>query len=259
MKTESVYVLAILFFSACASSPTAPLEAPLFVSHQKVELLKRYDGINGTLEVLRDRRLTTDAIARLEQHDPDNNPSRDSEYSKTSLRKARLELKTPDGRVLSSIELEKPYAALGAVAIDPHYRAVLVTQDFGIGMGSYNGPITKIIDVSHGTLAWSKARSRSKDSEITLMRSLKSAWNLTPAPVGQDILEVSCRPEGDASRFITTYSRYHYDGAKWTVSSRRKRGFWEADDGNQQLGATLPEATKFPPPLKLRMGATSKK
>jgi hypothetical protein len=102
------------------------------------------------------------------------------------------------------------------------------------------------MSVSRGTLAWANARSRSKISEITLMRSLKSAWNLTNVLDGQDILSVSCRPDDDTGRFSTTYSRYHYNGTQWLVSSRRERHFWEADDGDQQLGITLPETTKFP-------------
>jgi hypothetical protein len=153
MKTNLIYALVLFFISACASSPSNQTDVVPFVSHQKLSLSQASDGRDGTLEVLRDRRLTTDDINRLEQHDPDNDPSHDSEYSDTSLKKARLELKAEDGHVVSSMELEKPYAKLDAVPISPHHRAILVTQDFSIGMGSYNGPITKVIDVSRGLVS----------------------------------------------------------------------------------------------------------
>lgn len=105
-------------------------------------------------------------------------------------------------------------------------------------MGSYNGPVTFLVEVSDGHLTWLDAKDHAtgKSERITLMRSLKSAWQFVPASQGggQDILQAVCRPtpaavRSDAVRFVTTYRRYFFDGQSWIRLARAVDGLTEFD------------------------------
>jgi hypothetical protein len=111
-----------------------------------------------------------------------------------------VRLLSKNGKELSRLYLDKFFASIETEKINNHgKRMILITQDFGIGMGSYNGPLTKILKIEKNKISWTKAyNSKSKKSEsISLMRSLKTAWNFGPKNrLGEvDILKVSCRPD----------------------------------------------------------------
>lgn len=232
--------------AACASAPRTDI--PASVVHQSLALTQAIDGVDGSLEVLRDSRLTDSDIKALQEHDPDTSPELSPRFKNAPMQPARLVLKVHDGHSVQSVQLAQPYATLEAAQIRTNKRTILVTQDFGIGMGSYNGPITHILNVAPGKMTWAKARSSDgKKTQIALMRSLKSAWNFVSTPAGQDILAINCRPDENPDKFTTTFSRYHPNEDDWTVSFRKENILWEAEDGDQQLGYELPDSRKFPP------------
>lgn len=242
---------------ACASSPATP--GADFVIHQAITLTRQYEGIEGRLEIVRDQRLKDSDIKGIQERDLDAPLESSSRFKSNPLNMARLLLKSQDGHVQQSIVLDKPVADLKAVDLQNHERVILVTQDFSVGMGSYNGPITQILDIAGSSMSWataceSKTNCKNK-KKISLMRSLKTAWNFAPSKNGKskDILEVSCRPDeflGPTGQpaFVTRFSRYHKVDGNWVASSRSERKLWEAEDNGhgEMLGYVLPDLKKFP-------------
>ena len=247
MRSMWLHTGMILIVSSCASVPKP--NSSDFAVHQTLVLAQKSDGIDGSLEILRDQRLTELDIKALQEHDPDTSPENSTRFKNNPLKPARLLLKSNDGQVLQSLHLEKPYATLEIAETGANKHAILVTQDFGIGMGSYNGPITKILDVTSDSMTWAKARQRHDGGAIpiSLMRSLKSAWNFISTSEGKDILAVNSRPdEGSMEKFTTVFSRYHHDKSGWIVLTRSEGLLWEAEDGDHRLGYALPDQKKFP-------------
>jgi hypothetical protein len=123
------------------------------------------------------------------------------------------------GTVVEPQELERPLARLERTHLYADDRATyLVTVDYSAGFGSYNGPITFLLEVTAGRLNWLKAtEEKTGGSErISLMQSPKTVWKIVPGArgSGRDILEAACRPElPDGSQpgevaFRLSYVRY---------------------------------------------------
>jgi hypothetical protein len=218
------------------------------VIHQKLALTLKSDGIDGSLEVLRDGRLTASDIKAMQEHDPDAAPENAPRFKSDPLKPATLSLKSLDGRLVQSLTLEKPYASIEAIEIAKGKRIILLTQDYSVGMGSYNGPITRILETTPRSMRWVRAHNAvtGKEDMISLMRSLKTAWNFSRSGAATDILAVSCRPSDSMDKFKTTFSRYHHNGQGWILRTRSEGGLWEAEDGDQRLGYALPSLKKFP-------------
>jgi len=215
-----------------------------YILHQSLTLAEKEDGINGKLQLLRDRRLTNDDIAILQQHDPESALA----LKVNSFHPSVIRLVNSRNKIVKKISLEKLYANIETKKIkkDSH-RIILITQDFGIGMGSYNGPITKILVIGPRKMSWAVARNLQTGhlELITLMRSLKTAWDFSAEKNDEkDILKVSCRFDENAKKsgFTTTYSRYHYLKNKWVLKKRSEDLLWEdeSEDGK------LPSVELFP-------------
>ncbi len=222
-----------------------------FIVHQKISLTQKSDGFDGVLEILRDSRVTDSDIKLMQMHDPDLDLSKKSKFKSTPLKSAVVRLASRNGQVIQSLNLENPYASLESITtVEPGKRTLLLTEDFGIGMGSYSGPITRILAITSRSIKWATAKNQKTGEEIqiSLMRSLKTAWNFAPSVngSGKDILKVSCRPDEAVTKFITTFSRYHRDKHGWTFATRTENLMWEADDSDQGLGYSLPEFKMFP-------------
>ena len=120
--------------------------------------------------------------------------------------RAVLELRGPSG-VLASLPLDAPLARLIPEPLVP--GTWMVEADLSAGMGSYNGPVATIIDVTD-TLRFATINGE----PVRLMTSLKTAWRRD----GADLLLVACRPtEAD---MITTFTRYHLGKRGWTRRAR---------------------------------------
>lgn len=252
-----LFVSVTLGTFASASSPATP--GADFVVHQAITLTRQYEGIEGRLEIVRDQRLKDSDIKAIQERDLDTSFENSPRFKSDPLNMARLLLKSQDGHLLQSIVLDKPYAALEAVDVQNNERVILVTQDFSVGLGSYNGPITQILNIEGSAMSWATACEHETNcknkKKISLMRSLKTAWNFASSKNGKskDILEVSCRPSDFLDPlgqpvFVTKFSRYHKVDGNWVVASRSEKKFWEAEDNGrgEMLGYALPDLKKFP-------------
>lgn len=222
-----------------------------FVVHNKVILNKELDGFDGTIEILWDKRLTDEDIKKLHGNDPSIDLLHSQLFKDTPLKQSIIRVKSNEGAIQVTT-LEKPIASIELISIgQPHKRIALITQDFSIGMGSYNGPITQILEINSGSIGWARAHNlqTGKQNTVFLMRSLKTAWNFILNRNKKDILKVSCRPENlKSNSFVTTFSRYHYNdkGKGWLLAEKSEHGCWESDDSEQRLGYVLPDQKKFP-------------
>lgn len=221
-----------------------------FVIHRKLGLTKEADGFAGSLEVLRDKRLTDADLKDIQEHDPDSDPTDGPRFKAVPMKAAVVRLKSETGQLIQSLALEKPVADLEAKNIGmKNKRIFLVTQDFGMGMGSYNGPITRILEVTPKSAAWVEALDRrsGKKSRISLMRSLKSGWNFTPAKKEgvEEILEARCYPNETLEGFTTSFSRYHYGRQGWTRLTSTEPRLWESEGGDGGLRYSLPALKSF--------------
>ena len=160
------------------------------------------------------------------------------------LQNAVLRLLDNHSRLIQEMKLEREQARIHTEQLIPGHRTILVTTELSAGFGSYSGPSTEMIDISHGKIDVVSARD-SKSGRLTpiyLASTLKTAWELVPStrlgPL-KDILEIACRPNDDASKFYVTYTRYFWNGSEWVESSRRVLGFWEAD-------SKFPPTERFP-------------
>ncbi len=147
---------------------------------------------------------------------------------------AKIEIRTSAGKLVATRALEVPLAKLEEWSPDgkPN-RGYLLTQDFSIGMGSYNGPGTSLIQIVgasfHDVTALNAATQ--KEEPIHLAKTLKQDWRFTSGRNGNEILAVSCHPEfgGKGDSFVVDYTRYFFNRTRWIKYMRQENGFWESD------------------------------
>ena len=225
-------------------------QQPILSVRQSVELTSTSDGFAGRLELLEDARLTDDLDKvlwcsggpemALDEKDPHYR-----QLTTVPLQNALLRLKDQHGNKIQEMELEREQARIRAESLHPGHHTFFVTTDLSSGFGSYSGPLTQLLDVSHGRLYVVNARDAKSAAlePIHLASTLKTAWKISSVNGGsteqKDILEIACRPNADASVFYVTYTRYHWNGKEWINFTRRTRGFWETDDA-------FPSPDKFP-------------
>ena len=128
-----------------------------YTSHQKISLTQKEDGVVGVLEILRDVRLTALDIKSLEVHDADFSLSDSKRFKSIPMKSAVIRFTTDRQQEAQVLDLEKPLASIEAVSIENDKRIFFLTQDFGIGMGSYNGPLTEILEITPHGLVWAEA------------------------------------------------------------------------------------------------------
>ena len=229
---------------------SAIAQKPNLVVKQSIEFSSSSDGFAGRLELLEDARLTGDLEKvlwgsggpemALDEKDP-----RYQQLTTVPLRNAALRLKDQNGNEIQEMKLEREQARLRVESLHLGHRTILVTTDLSAGFGSYSGPLTELLDVSHGRIDIVNARdAKSGATEpIHVASTLKTAWRISPVPgssgAQKDILEIACRPNPDASVFYVTYRRYHWNGKEWINFARRARGFWEGEK-------SFPSTDKFP-------------
>ena len=142
---------------------------------------------------------------------------------------ATLELVGGGGQVLDRLVLAAPLAKLDPEPVrgapNPTY---LVSADLTVEAGSYNGPLTLPIQIVRDHLVPAVARSGTQRTEpIRLPQTGKSAWKRFFIRHGEELLLVSCQPEGQG--FETLYRRYFLFRQQWRVKVRTRDGFWESD------------------------------
>jgi len=243
MIVTALMVFGIFTFALGAGVPDP---SPGYRIFQTISLTIETDGMNGTLQLLQDERITDELRDNMHGSDDGMYCYEDAlgafceSIRTTPLKPTLVRLVDGVGRVVDSRTFKRE---LGSMEVRKLYgrrpRAFSVTVDFGIGWGSYAGDITYFFDLKGGRLRWLTARGRTGgvQIEVTAMTSLKTSWQLVRSGGGggQDILEIACRPKFSPGRadedvaFELIFRRFHFHGGGWIISERRTPGFWEDD------------------------------
>jgi hypothetical protein len=241
------FVRYVILAIACCVFVQAQLHD--FEITQTLPLSKAPNGVQGTLQILTDSRLSKElqnqmwGIGDWSFVLPEGDARR-AEFEGSPPRNGEIRIVTDTGRVLQTISLEQPLAR----ATEAHLRAgrtsFLIAVDYSIGFGSYAGVTTFPLDVADGKFQWAEATSvdTHEIEQIRLPDTLKSAWKLVPFHGNQDILMALCRPakvQVPGREFVLRYIRYRFDGKQWLKYERQKNGFWEADE-------SFPPLSSFP-------------
>jgi len=130
-------------------------------------------------------------------------------------------------RILYSERLGRESARLDRVFLyqDRSKPTFIVTRDYSIGWGSYNGPISYFLEVSSSGIRYILPHG--------LMTSLKTAWAIVPTSTAAEILSKKCRPDF-ANRdsgpmvFKVIHERFFFQDGSWQTTLREQSGFWES-------------------------------
>jgi hypothetical protein len=242
-KMAYLCLLAALF--AAQSGAGLAMEGQYLVA-QEFSLRQKENGIDGTLRLSLDKRLTPKVQGELWGHGewsfvfpPGSRLYRD--FLSLAPAKARLSIADHTGKIIAQRDLDRPLARLERW--DPVARGnslFLLAQDYSQGLGSYSGPVTTLLMVSDSAFHEVKALNTESHQweQIRLMKSLKSGWRIAQSGPKPEILSVSCHPKG-VSHFVVDYTTYMFEGSTWVERKREKDGFWESDD-------PFPKRSAFP-------------
>lgn len=142
---------------------------------------------------------------------------------------ARLELRGCGGQLLDSLKFDAALARLNHTPLRgtavPTY---LLTLDLTAESGSYNGPLTLLIEVGQHRLQQATASNTNQQSEpVQLALTGKAAWQQVTRHNVDQFLSVSCQPQKNG--FMVSYRRYSPSRHGWQVRTRTQPGFWESD------------------------------
>jgi hypothetical protein len=241
-----VYRLCLILMAALVVCAHAQ-ESDLAVS-QTLRLTTATNGIDGTLQVLTDPRLTDKlkremwGVGDWSFVLPDGDPQR-VVFERHPPRSAELRIVTNANQVLESTFLDRPLVRVTEAHVMGDKTSFLVKVDYSVGFGSYAGVTTLLVDVTAGRFSWAEVTDidTKQVERIRLPETLKSAWKLVPSRNNKDILRVYCRtPKVQvANEFVVGYVRYRFDGKQWIKYERQEEGCWESDQ-------PFPPLSKFP-------------
>jgi hypothetical protein len=243
MYRKALTGLALLMALSAIAASSGDAQKPGYAAVEKLALHRAANGVDGTLELLLDMRLTESVRKELwGKGDWSFVFPHDSqlykEFSALAPAKSKLTIRNKEGRLVADRELDTPLAKLETWnASSEANQLFLLTEDRTPGMGSYNGPGATLLQVSDAAIHDVKALNTESHQEepIRLVKSLKSDWHRKSAT---EILSVSCRPKDDRN-FVIDYVRYSFDGTRWLEYKRETDGFWESDEA-------FPEGSSFP-------------
>ena len=227
---------------ARADEPALPAGYAL---HRSLPLDQATNGIDGSLQILEDSRIgpklradmwgqTTDLDLILAANDPLR-----AAVAKSPLKGAHLRLVDATGKVLADQAFDVPLADLDRQQLHDGAPTFLVTSDHSIGIGSYAGLETRLVDVDHAELAPETLPGRE-----ALGSSLKNAWKIADDPtpgadgkpgIGKEIQVVACHPNYDNpawaehQEFVVDLVTYRFAAGAWHDSTHSAVGFWESD------------------------------
>jgi len=238
-RVLGLFGIVLALGAAAAPAEVKPAIPAGYAVYQTTALNPRESGVAGVLQILQDERVTSkyrDGWGSSREPDtvlPEGDPLLKS-IAGTPLRNGRLRLVGDDGQVIADEPFEVPLGKLEtAFLYGGEFPTYLVTVDYGIGFGSYNGPATMLAEVRGGRLVFVQAVG-DKDP-IRLAETLKHGWRFVDAAKGRgkEIEEIDCHPNfdnpkwEDRSEFVVIYTTYRFDGRHWRASSRQTIGFWE--------------------------------
>lgn len=215
---------------------------------QTLRLTTATNGVDGTLQVLTDRRLTDELQRQMWGVGdwsfvlPEGNPQRVI-FERNPPHNAELRIVTNTNEVLESTVLERPLIRVTEARVLGDKASFLVKVDYSVGFGSYAGITTFLLDVIYARLKWAEVTDidTRQVERIRLPDTLKSSWKLVPFRGNNDILRVYCRPPKvqAGNEFVVGYVRYRFDGKQWVKYERQQEGFWESDH-------PFPPRSRFP-------------
>ena len=214
MKTVAC-VVGTLICHLVASTGVAAHIAPAPVQYRvktRVPLHRDLDGIDGSVELLIDERITSEIEAA--PYEVDRDEELQKKFAVDPLRLAQLRTLDSLERVVETRTLKQPVAALEAVSLyGTSRRSFLVTEDYSSGFGSYSGPATQVMEMTGGRwrVVQAKDAATGKLEALSVAKTGKTAWKLAPYGEATDILEVICLPDlahptGDSMLFVTRVS-----------------------------------------------------
>jgi hypothetical protein len=167
-----------------------------------------------------------------------DNPA--SPFKRDPARNAILRIVDRGGRVAGQKRFDKPLAAMEEAYLYGDDRVTYpISVDYSVGMGSYSGPATSLVEVAGGKLKWLEAvdQATGRREPIEVASTLKTAWKITDAPRGtaRDILQAACRPDWSAPLsgemdFFLIHTRYSFDGKQWVKLERHQKGYAEREE-----------------------------
>ncbi len=238
-QSEKAWSIREAPFSIADLSETGGLELTGYKVYQGLKLTNYSNGIDGSILVLIDERINgltggmlKDAYSGAETLHLQLDPTIWS-LEPGEVRQALLLVVDRELRTLYHEQLGRESARLDRVYLYPDRSkpTFIVTRDYSIGWGSYNGPISYFLEVSaNAGIRYVLTHG--------LMTSLKTAWVIVASDQGPaEILSKKCRPNFAASspnenlKFQVIYERFHLDGSSWQPMLVEEDGFWEADRG----------------------------
>lgn len=152
---------------------------------------------------------------------------------------ASVELVACDGRLLDRYALEAPLARIDPLSVrGAPYPTYLVSADLTVEAGSYNGPLTILLQVVQDRLTVATVEDPGgRVQPIHLAVTGKAAWRRRAAAGGDDFLQVVARPT--SAGFVTDYRRFFVERKSWKQEVRVRPGPWEPD-------GDFPAANRFP-------------
>ena len=199
---------------------------------QALDLNSYSNGIDGSALILVDERLDglqgeikRDSYSGIETLDVVPDPSAWF-VPQQDVNEALMLIVDQRFRILYSERLGRESARLDRVFLyqDRSKPTFILTRDYSIGWGAYNGPISYFLEVSGSGIRYILPHG--------LMTSLKTAWAIVPTNTVAEILSKKCRPDFDKSdsgpmEFKVIYERFTFQDGSWHPRLREQSGFWE--------------------------------
>jgi hypothetical protein len=203
--------------------------------YQALDLNSYSNGVDGSTLILVDERLEglrgaikTDPYSGIETLDVAPDPSAWF-LPQQDVKEALLLIVDQRRRLLYSERLGRESARLDRVFLyqDRSKPTFILTRDYSIGMGSYNGPISYFLEVTGDGIRYILPHG--------LMTSLKTTWAIIPSNPAAEILSKKCRPDFEKSssesgqmEFKIIHERFTFHDGSWQAKLREQAGFWES-------------------------------
>lgn len=201
---------------------------------QALELNAYSNGVDGSALILVDERLEglrgaikKDPYSDIETLGVDPDPSAWF-LPQQDVNEALMLIVDQRLRILYAERLGRESARLDRVFLyqDRSKPTFVLTRDYSIGMGSYNGPISYFLEVSASGIRYILPHG--------LMTSLKTAWAIVPTNSAAEILSKKCRPDFEQSdsgsmEFKVIHERFTFEDGSWHTTLREQSGFWESE------------------------------
>lgn len=206
--------------------------------YQKIMLNELSNNINGALLILIDKKLNgieanikKEAYYNHEELEIDWNINNIT-FSADGFNEAYLLVIDKYFNILYTEKLGRESARIDRIFPykDKSKPIYILTRDYSIEFGSYNGPLSYFFEVNKNGIQYIFPEG--------LVTSLKSKWFFIEKEGLKEILYKTCRPalneSVDNPSFFIEYTRYSQSNNSWRKSSHKRKGFWENDNQSEE-------------------------